>query len=412
MSAPSFRSSRTAAALVAALLLVMLAPSGAAAKKKKKQDKSVLSGLVVNQAEEPLAGVAVTVNATAGAEFTGRATTDKKGEFAIEVNAEGSYLLRLESEGYTPFEDTLFLALGEEQSIKVQMLDAATGRRNEAIRAYNAGAAAFEAKDLATAKEHFLAATAAEPSLAEPYLVLADIHLTEGAHQQAAAAAEKFLELVPGDPKGQMLAYEAYQKLDELRTTLAGSELAPQLAKQTFNEGAIAHQKGDLETATRKFEAAIDFDPDLAEAHAALASIHYNQQRFDEALVHVEKALALKPRNASSHRVRCLIHDALGDQAAADRAMDEYIAVDAAGAADLLYLRADRDFRDNQPELAKAGLLRALELAPDLARAHFTLGKIYASTDTAKAREHLQKFVELAPDDPEVATAKEMMKYF
>ena len=81
----SLHRSPTAAVLAAALVLTLLAPSGAEAKKKKKKkEHSVLSGLVVGQAEEPLAGVAVTVNAAGGAEFTGSAKTDKAA-FAAEV---------------------------------------------------------------------------------------------------------------------------------------------------------------------------------------------------------------------------------------------------------------------------------------------------------------------------------------
>ena len=40
------------------------------------------------------------------------------------------------------------------------------------------------------------------------------------------------------------------------------------------------------------------------------------------------------------------------------------------------------------------------------------LGLVYVNTgDSAKAKEHLQKFIDLAPDDPEVATAKQMLDY-
>lgn len=410
------RSASPTAALAAALVLTLLAPPGAAAKKKK--ETSALSGVVENRAGEPLVDVRVTLNAASGSEFTGTAKTDKNGEFSVEVPAEGSYLLRLEKEGYAPLEKTTFLVLGEEHLVQVQMLNAAEDRRNEAVRAYNEGAKAYQAKDMATAKERFLAATAGDPSIAEPFLVLADIYLVEGAHREAADAAEKYLALKPGDQKGQMLAYEAYQKLgdqakvDELRAALGKTDAAPQLAIQTFNEGAIANQEGDLDKAIEKFQSALGLDPDLAEAHAALAAIYYNQERYDEALAGVEKALALNPEHVTSHRVRFLILDAKGDRASADKAMASYVAVDSKGAVGLLYKRADLDFRDGQPQLARAGLLKVLELDPDMARAHYTLGLIYASDDTAKAKEHFEKFIELAPDDPEVATAKEMMSYF
>ena len=134
--------------------------------------------------------------------------------------------------------------------------------------------------------------------------------------------------------------------------------------------------------------------------------------RFDEALASVEKLIAAKPDHASGQRLRFLIQEGRGDRQGSDAAMASYMTVDPKGAADLLYKRADLDFRAGENALAQAALLKVLELDPEMARAHYTLGKIYASTDTHKAKEHLRKFIEMAPDDPEVASAKEMISYF
>ncbi len=404
-------------AFLAALLLLLAAPADLQAKKKKKkQEQGAVTGVVMNQAGEVLAGVAVEVSLEA-AGFQAEATTDKQGEFRVDVEAQGEYLLLLAKEGYADFETPIFLALGEQQSVQIKLLDVAAGKRSEAVQAYNAGAAAYEAKDMATARQHFEAATAADPTLAEPFLVLADIYMVEGAHQQAAAAAEKFLALKPGDQKGQMLAYEAYQKLgdqtklDELRAALAATDAAPQLAIQVYNEGALADQKGDVDTAIEKFSTALDFDPELLEAHAGLATVYYRAQRFDEALASVEALLAGKPDHAQGQRLRYLIQEGRGDRKASDEAMASYIGVDPKGAAGLLYKRADLDFRTGDSALAKSALLKVLELDPEMPRAHYALGKIYLSSDTAKAKHHLRKFIELAPDDPEAASAKDMLSY-
>ncbi len=386
-------------------------------KKKKQEDVAILAGTVMSQAGEPLSGVAVTA-ILVEAEFRADAETDKKGEFEIEVPGEGDVMMKLAKDGYAAREDLVPLTLGEQAFVTVELLDAAAGRRSEAIRAYNSGAEAYEARDMALAKERFLAATAADPSLAEPFLVLADVHMVEGEHAEAAAAIEKFLELKPGDEKGQMLAYEAYQKLgnqaklDELREELGKTDLAPQLAIQVYNEGAIADQKGDVETAIEKFRTALDLDPNRVEAHAGLATVYYRVGRLQESLVSIEALLAAKPEHAQGHRLRFLIHDGLGDREASNKAMDAYTGVDPKGAADLLYKRADLDFRAGELDLARASLQRVLELDPELAVAHYTLGKIYASTDINKAKEHLQKFLQMAPDDPEAPSAKEMLRYF
>ena len=403
--------------IITALLVFLVAPADLHAKKKKKPEHAVLAGTVISQAGDLLAGVEVMVSLEA-ASFNAEALTDKQGQFSIDVPAGGEVQLKLSKEGFTPFERGVFLTLGEKHEAQIELLDAAAGRRNEAIRAYNAGAEAYEAKDMAAAKQHFLAATVADPSLAQPYLVLADIYLVEKAPAEAAVAAEKFLELSPGDQKGQMLAYEAYQKLgdqaklDQLRETLGKTDAAPKLAIQVYNEGALADQRGDLDTAIEKFRVALELDSDLKEAHAGLATVYYRAGRYDEALAPVEALLAAQADHAQGHRLRYLIQEGRGDRAASDAAMTAYLAVDPKGASGLLYQRADLDFRAGEIDLARASLLKVLELDPENARAHYTLGKVYASTDTDKAKRHLQKFLELAPDDPEVATAREMLKYF
>ncbi len=403
-----------------ALILLLAAPADLQAKSKKKKKQAeiaVLSGTVMSQTDEILAGVAVSVSLEA-AGFSADAVTDRQGEFRVEVPAQGEYQLRLSREGYATFENLVYLALGEQQAVQIQLLDAAAGRHNEAVKAYNAGAEAYQAKDLATAKQHFLAATVADPSLAEPFLVLADIYLVDKAHAEAAAAAEKFLELKPGDQKGQMLAYEAYSKLgnqakvDELIAILGKTDVAPKLAIEVYNAGAMADQQGDVETAITKFRGALDLNPDMIEAHAGLATVYYRAGRFDEALASVEKLLSAKADHANGHRLHFLIQDGRGDRQASDAAMAAYIGVDPKGASTLLYKRADLDFRGGEIDIARAAFHKVLELDPENARAHYSLGKIYASIDTGKAKEHLRKFIEMAPDDPEVGTAKEMLSYF
>jgi Tfp pilus assembly protein PilF len=53
-----------------------------------------------------------------------------------------------------------------------------------------------------------------------------------------------------------------------------------------------------------------------------------------------------------------------------------------------------------------------LEIDPSVARAFYYLGLCYVSAGKPElARENLQKFIAMAPDDPEVANAKEMLGY-
>ncbi|HEX6863618.1 MAG TPA: tetratricopeptide repeat protein, partial [Thermoanaerobaculia bacterium] len=49
---------------------------------------------------------------------------------------------------------------------------------------------------------------------------------------------------------------------------------------------------------------------------------------------------------------------------------------------------------------------------PQFAKGHYVLGLTYAKTDDkAKAIEHLETFLQMAPNDAEAASAKEMLEY-
>ena len=55
---------------------------------------------------------------------------------------------------------------------------------------------------------------------------------------------------------------------------------------------------------------------------------------------------------------------------------------------------------------------QVLQIDPDHARAHYRLGICYVNLDDCPlAKYHLQRFIELAPDDPEAGTAKDLLAY-
>jgi tetratricopeptide (TPR) repeat protein len=408
---------RFLAGILACTSFVLLqVPEATAARKNKKEPKAVLNGRVLNQADETLAGVKVTVR---GTDFEEMLTTNDKGAFSLDiVNASGTYVVRLKKGGYAPFDAEIELTINEEMNLDFHLLDAVTGRKQDAIRVYNLGARAFAAGDKAKAKEIFLEAIALDSQLAEPYLGLTDIYLSEELYEEAAAAAEKYLTFKPDEEAVRKMAYQAYlklgdeEKVNEYRARMANTDLAPDLAVQVFNEGALASQAGDLALAVKKFRAALELNPEFKEAWAALSTVYYNQEDYSSSLAAAEKVLEVEPTNAQGLRMRYISYDAQNDLQQIPAALNAYAAIDPQGAAQILYQRADFDFRDGLHEPAQKALLKVLELDPDLARAHYTLGLTYASTDPAKAKMHLLKFVEMAPDDPEAPTAKEMADYF
>jgi tetratricopeptide (TPR) repeat protein len=409
------------APLVAILALTLVAGPAMAAKGKKKKkvkDEAEVLGKVVNQADQPLPEIHITVTSPVVADFRAEATTDAEGIFTLKVeHPQGSYSFHLEGAGYAAFDGDVALVAGERAEIGFQLLDIATGRHQEAVKVFNAGVKAFEAEDYGAALAKFKEAAELDPATPEPHLGMAEVYFREEKLTEAAEAVDRYLGAKSDDTSALTLAYTIYRQLgneartDELIDALAKTDKAPAIATQVYNEGVKAVQTGDTERAIAKFNRAASLNPTLAAVHSTLATIYYNERRYGEGHAALDKLFTLDSENAQGRRIRYLIYDALDDSAAAEKALAAYTAADLDGAVEVMYERADLDFRDNQREKAIAALEKILTLSPEFARAHYTLGLCHAAGDTAKARKHFEKFLELAPEDPEVDSAKEMLGY-
>ncbi|MEM8933411.1 MAG: tetratricopeptide repeat protein [Acidobacteriota bacterium] len=382
--------------------------------------KVEIAGIVSAPDGKPIKDIQVTILSPDTA-MVGQEETNRKGEFEIKLNKPdpGSYTIRFEGEGWSPFEGQLEIAEDTTgQEVNVTLIDAEAGRKHNAVSLYNEGAALHTQGDLDGAMERFLKVTEMDAEVAAAWLGIADIHVRNGDAASAIPAIERYRELEPEEEQGMKLAFEAYRlagdtdKANELAKALGMDNLSANLAIGIYNEGAVASQTGDYETALAKFSEATRLDPSLAEAHAGIASVLYNQQDLAGALAAAEKALQVDPESLRGRRMQFLAHDAAGtDQARIWETWESYREVDAAGAVDLLYNRARMEFEAANIDVAREALSKVLEVDAEYPRAYYTLGLTYTADDPAKAKEYLEKFIALAPDDPEVATAREILSY-
>lgn len=425
---------RVLAPVLLSLVLTLSVAEPALAKKgKEKADEATIgqvAGVVSDQEGQRLEGIEIELVALPDRIPVGAAVTDKKGEFELTVQVakedsaeeaegpvSGSYEITLHGVGYATFSDELELSAGERLDIELTMLSAAAGRRNEAIAFYNEGVKLHADSKMEEAAAKFRQAIEVAPDVAQAYLGLADVAIVTGNPQEGLEAIEKYLELEPEDEAGKRVAYEIYRALGRMDEAKAlaeemGFETADKdLAIQVYNEGAVASQKSDYDTALAKFEQAVQMDPTLGPAWAGIASIYYNRGELEQALEPAQKAVELQPDHEGSVRIRFLVLDALGKTEAAD-AWETYRQMNQPAALDLLYRRAELDFRNDGIESARAAAEKILTVDADHAGAHLVLGKLYSSTDVAKAKAHLQKVVELLPaDDPNHELAKSMLDY-
>ncbi len=420
---PRIRQILTAGALLALLAIPTWAQLG------------LLRGTVVDKDKNPITGVQVTVTTEQQGSYRKSFTTDKKGQFKMrfqqnQLQYRFDYLF--EKPGYQSF--TVGLSPSVTQQMREQwVMDEAetqvveshgdlgavvTGSSNTAIEAFNAGLTAQREGDLATARGRYEAALAEDPSLSPAQMSLAQVLLDQGEYALAVTAADRALELPVNRAGALRVKYQALRALGKseeaelVSAALAEADGAVASAKRLYNEGGQAFQAGDKDTALAKFEQAAELDSSLTDAHHAIATLHLGKGNHEASAKAAEKALALGSEDVRTLRVLYDAYDALGRTEELSEIAPRLAAVDPDFGGPKLLEQAAAMWNGGQTEKAVQLSRLALSMDPSLAKAHYFIGLQHLSSgENAEARAALGRFVEMAPEDPDAASAKEMMAY-
>jgi tetratricopeptide (TPR) repeat protein len=195
---------------------------------------------------------------------------------------------------------------------------------------------------------------------------------------------------------------------------LSGSDQAI----NAYNEAVTALRGGNVSAALPNLEKAATLNPALAEAQGALAEVYLELKRYGDALAAADRYLALKPGDPRGLRARYDALKAAGDNEKAREALDALAAADPQNVDTAVrYFNAGAELaRVSKLDEAAVYFERVVAIAPAdprFSKAHYVLGMTYAKEDGKKAaaRQQLQTFLEMAPKDPDAATAKEMLAY-
>lgn len=184
-------------------------------------------------------------------------------------------------------------------------------------------------------------------------------------------------------------------------------------AVEPFTRGIEAARGGDFETAFAAFEEVLAVDAQVVPAYVALAAIHLERGEYTEAAERAAQARELDAADAKATEIAYAAAKQTGatvDELLPILAELELLAPEkaAAGYTEI----GNSHFRAGDMAAAESALNKAVELAPDLAQAHFQLGLCYVNQgETDAARVHFEKVVELTPDSDDAVTAREMLGY-
>jgi tetratricopeptide (TPR) repeat protein len=312
--------------VLVALVLLLAAPALAA------RDRSTLELTVRDEQGDAVAEAAVEVTSTAPTDTRAAGSTDRRGRFRTDLpDYARVYRLRIEREGFRTFDQEIDFAAqnlpaGRPAELAVT-LDAWRGPTPAEL--YNEGVAALRAGDVATAEAKLLEVTGLAPEIPQAWMVLATLAAESRRWPEALARAERALALAPPEPLALRARYDALlglgraEEAEAALDALVAVDSGPETARLLFNSGVTAWSAKDGERARRRFAAAVAADPQLHQAHSAIAEIHIAGEDFAAALAAVERALAIAPRDRKARERRIELLRALGREDEAEAASAE-----------------------------------------------------------------------------------------
>ncbi len=387
-----------------------------------------LLGKILGPDGKGLPGVIVTVTEASHPKFKDVQTSDKRGMFTVDLpHLDVTYHYRFDKAGFQSMEvnqewranDSEYyewtMHPGESAPMPGAMPAASTSQ--DAILAYNAGVKASRANDSAAAAAKFKEAVGHDPNLRAAWESLAVTELNLGQNQEAVTAAEKAIALGSTDKATLEARWQAYRNLkedakaDQALKDMQKTGQTTEEAKKVHNEGVALMRAGDFAGAFAKFQEALKIDPSLQPSLVGLAEAGLKSGHNAEAEAAAETILKTDATNEQAIRLRYNAALALGDKAKLSDALVGLAPVEPTIARNGLLKLAFDAYDANDMTAAVTGFKKVLEVDPNYPLPYYYLGVIEVGQGaTADAKAHLERFLQLAPNDQEARSAREMLK--
>jgi len=406
------------------LFLIWIVPALAFGERKGR-----LIGKVVDPEGKPIQGVVVTTTCKQIPNFQDVQTTDKKGMFMVDFRqVDVTYVYRFDKPGYQSMQiEQLWRLEGSQlftwtmqpgQSAALAGGSPLASTSQPAIAAYNAGVVAVKAGDFTTAEAKLKEAVGQDPNLRQAWEALTTVEFQLGHNQEAAEAAEKAIALGSTDASVLTARWQAYRNLkDDAKAAQAQKDLETigrqtEEAKKLHNEGVALAKAGDYAGAFAKYQEALILDPNLQTSQLGLANAALKIGKNAEAASAAEAILKADPKNDQALRLRYNACLGLGDAARLIDALIGLAPIELAVARNGLARLAFDAYDANDMAVARDRFNKVLAVDPNYPQAYYYLAVIDVGEGaTAEAKSHIERFLELAPNDKEAESAREMLKY-
>lgn len=167
------------------------------------------------------------------------------------------------------------------------------------------------------------------------HLAAAEAHESQGSYDQAIPEYNEVLKLDPRRPDihyriGRSLMGRYWQRHSADDLAAAEKEFRQELqidpanANSAYELGELNRKANRFDQAQRYFEQALEHYPDFPEAQLGLAAVLQSEKLPDQALIHVQRAVAIDPENDVGWYRLAQIQKALGNSGEQEKALAEY----------------------------------------------------------------------------------------
>jgi tetratricopeptide (TPR) repeat protein len=195
----------------------------------------------------------------------------------------------------------------EEKKALKEKLEKEAAAAGEATKAFDAGKAAYAARNYPEAITQFKIAAERQPSQDVIWANLGRVYHDAKEYDNSIASYEKAITLKPTEANyfvNLSLAQIGAGKLDESRKTVEKAvALNPASAVQAYNNiGITLMNMGKLTEAAEPFKKAIELDPKFANGYYQLGMISVNKGNFAEGLKNLEEYVKVVPPPAADDK--------------------------------------------------------------------------------------------------------------
>jgi tetratricopeptide (TPR) repeat protein len=277
---------------------------------------TMVRGKVVDAKQQPLPGVAITIEATGGSGQKLTTKTDKKGEFVQLLTQSGGYRITATDPKIGSVSNETRVVLGKASEMTIVL--AATTASNDAAKAaelkkiFEEGVTASRASNHDAAIAKFNEALVIAPACFDCQFNIGVAQLAKKDEKAAEEAWKKAIEMKPDYSEALNALSTLYNNQKRFEEAAAMSAKAASGggtggADATFNQGIILWNQGKIAEAKVKFEETLKANPNHADAHFQFGMALLNEGKLPEAVAEFESYMKLAPEGQYATQAKGMI---------------------------------------------------------------------------------------------------------